>query len=688
MCLVTITDVPPLDLAEAVIAASYDVTVLLDAQGTVRWTSGGTEALLGRTIHDLVGRRMLDLLRAEDVERASLAVARMIADVNMVRVEVGALHANGSVVLVEITGSSQLTNPSVGGFVLHLRRTMGRVGSNNEDPSFEHLLHVVLEHSGDDVLACDQDGLIHLCSRTMGDLLGWPLGIGTPSVWPVDTVLRDLSGMRIAPSALPHLRCLAGHGVDAEYLLDSPSGQRRLRTTAHPLLNHAGRRRGAVVIFRDVTEQVAHEASLLHRATHDPLTGLLGRGALRAELATALERCGAEGLIGSILFVDIDHLKIVNDTLGHGAGDAVLIEVARRLLLDRKPTDIVARFAGDEFVVFAAVVDADHAGAVASAVTSRLRQPFNIEDRTVYPTASIGVAVGNAGQDVDILLRSADLSANQAKRHGRNRWELADVDRLSSSLHRLDGFGWVRRAIDDQRFDSVIQPVFDRAGTVVGGEILARGYDLDGRLLPPDEFIPLAEEGGLIDVIDRASFERALALIASLPVRAPMRISCNVSPQFLSTADFASTVIAAVDRSGIDATCLALELTERSFIDAGPETQATLLALSERGVSLGIDDFGTMYSTIGLLRNFPFSFLKIDRSFVEWTPHSSRDSTLVRCIVDLAHTLGMTVVAEGVQHEDQRSFLLNIGCDYLQGMLLSPPVPIEQFCLGSMVTSR
>ncbi len=665
-----------LTLGAAVVAAAYDVTLFLDDSGVVRWCSGGVEELVGHTSEELIGRSAFDLIHESSHERAILALARVHESVNMTRVQVDLVHRNGSSIAVEVTGEYRRDVRRISGTVCHLRRVMGEI-DGHVAPSTEHLFLSVLQCAVEGVVCCDADGVFTFVNQAMANLLRWPMSSGSPSSWPQTVGLLQLDESPIAECQLPHRKILDGGLVDADYLLVQPDGERRIvHVSGRRLGDPAAAPTGAVVLFLDITEQRLAAEVLLHRATHDSLTGLINRSALLDVIDVGCANA-TPGRLPIVLFIDVDHLKVVNDSLGHAAGDQALIAVANRLAERCRPADVAARFAGDEFVVFGHVSSDIEAGKLADDVVAGLRSPIDVEGRAIYLTISVGVAIGTHGCDATSLIRSADAATYAAKQHGRNRWEFAHGDRLAASRSRLDGFDWLRRALDDERVETVIQPIVDPNGKVFAGEVLARGRDADGRLIYPADFIGLAEEAGLIGQIDSITLAHSVETLAKLDNL--IKIGCNVSPQQLGRVTFGDEVLALLHRHAVRADRLVLELTERSFIDLTPEVEYNLERLIGAGVVVGLDDFGTKFATMDILRKYRFSYIKIDRSFVEWVPFSQRDTTIVRCIVDLAKALGLAVIAEGIERVDQRDMLVSLGVRRLQGNLLSPPVSSEAF---------
>ena len=432
--------------------------------------------------------------------------------------------------------------------------------------------------------------------------------------------------------------------------------------------------------YVDITEQRAQRAELERLALTDTLTGLANRALLQDRLAHALSRLARESTHHAVLLLDIDRFKVVNDSLGHQVGDALLVEVAQRLRQVVREGSTVARLGGDEFVVLLEDLSRpEDVHAVARRVLDEIRRPFTAPQQPVVVTASMGVAVvGEAGRGQDDVYREADLALYRAKDAGRDRYALFDDELRARAVDRLDAEGRLRRALADGRLLVRVQPIVDLAtGRIVGAEALVRVDDPERGVLGPDRFIELAEDTGLITEIDDHVAEVAVALAADpnrLGLGRLAEIAVNVSARSLETAHFPSRLQAALLRHGLPAERLSVELTERTLLDGTAATRASMDRLAAMGLRLGLDDFGTGYSSLSYLQRFALDFLKIDQSFVAQLGTDPRATAIVRGVVDLAHALGMLVVAEGVERPDQLAALRRLGCDRAQGYLFGRPM--------------
>jgi diguanylate cyclase (GGDEF)-like protein/PAS domain S-box-containing protein len=433
-------------------------------------------------------------------------------------------------------------------------------------------------------------------------------------------------------------------------------------------------------VLHDISERKGFESRLAHQATHDPLTGLPNRTLLLERLEEAVQRAARRQSRVAVLFLDLDHFKVVNDSLGHGLGDRLLVAMAERLRDALRPGDTVARFGGDEFVVLCEdLMHREDATAIARRVTDAVSGAFTIGDREVFVGVSIGIAFAEqGGVEPATLISDADAAMYQAKAKGRARWEVFDSAMRKSAVDRLDIENSLRRAIDRRELRVHYQPIIALdSGTIRGVEALLRWEHPERGLLGPGEFITVAEETGLIVPIGAWVLDAACRQVqrwqAMIPGAAHLSVAVNLSGRQLSHPSLVAEVAAVLEETGIDPYRLELEITESVLMDDVAASEDTLVALRSLGVRLGIDDFGTGYSSMSYLRRFPVDVLKVDRSFVDGLGSDPSDSAIVAAIVTLAHTLGLRAVAEGVETDEHLAELRRLGCDFAQGFLMARP---------------
>lgn len=440
---------------------------------------------------------------------------------------------------------------------------------------------------------------------------------------------------------------------------------------------------GVVAIVKDITERYLAEKEKERLAYYDSLTGLPNRLLLGDRIEQALARAKREEHCSAILFLDLDQFKVVNDTLGHHAGDQLLRVAAERLKGCIRRSDTLARIGGDEFVVMLSHVKApEDASVLAEKIFQRLARPFDVQGQEIYTGASIGIALyPQDGADTYQLLKSADMAMYQAKAKGRGGFEFFSAELNEKAQKRLEMENRLRRAVQEGHFVLHFQKRVDvRSGAFMGAEALVRWLDPERGLVPPLDFIPLSEENGLIIPIGEWVLRQACRQgrewqETGLSIG---RISVNISSRQIHHGGFDATVAAALEESGLPAECLELELTESILVDPDEEALRTLSRLKEMGVTLSIDDFGTGYSSLAYLKRFPVDVLKIDRSFVKDLPEDGDSAAIVKSMVSLGHNLGLKVVAEGVESAEQKAFLQQQQCHEIQGFFYGRPVPAEE----------
>jgi diguanylate cyclase (GGDEF)-like protein/PAS domain S-box-containing protein len=437
----------------------------------------------------------------------------------------------------------------------------------------------------------------------------------------------------------------------------------------------------------DITGRKRVEGELQRLAMHDPLTGLPNRYLLQDRLATALarsKRVHAHGVV-AVLFVDIDHFKLVNDSLGHSTGDSLLVQLAGRLVKESRSGDTVARFGGDEFVMVCEdVTDAAEAARIGERVLKLFDEPFLVAKQQLYITVSTGIVVAAPEATTVTLLRDADAAMYQAKDGGRARAEMFDETLRHRAARRLDVEMMLRRALERGELRITYQPIVSiPADRPVGVEALLRWEHPERGTLSPTEFIPAAEETGLIVPIGAWVLEEALAQLAiwrrQLPGASGLYVAVNLSPRQLLSGDLLARCRDATTGQDLPTDALCLEITEGTVMRDVDVSIPILRKLSESGIKIAVDDFGTGYSSLAYLKRLPVSTLKIDRSFVDGLPYDVDDSAIVRAIVSLGHALSLELCAEGVETPAQRAELVGLGCQLGQGYLWAPSMQADAF---------
>jgi diguanylate cyclase (GGDEF)-like protein/PAS domain S-box-containing protein len=537
-------------------------------------------------------------------------------------------------------------------------------------------LAAMVEHSSDVVMLADQTGRVNYASPGLRATLGYD-----PESWAGRTLV-DVIVEEERDDARRHFERLVeyGHGgtVEFETTLIHADGQHRKATVVIANLVGGSAVDGVVATFRDVTEQRNLERQLSHRAFHDELTGLANRALFLDRMDHALRIARSEADPVVVLFVDLDDFKSVNDALGHAVGDQLLKSVAERIRRAAGTGDTAARLGGDEFALLLEDRGGiDRAIDVAESLLDSLREPVTVVGYDVVVLASVGVAVAAPGMTTTGLLRDADIAMYEAKRAGKGQIRLFDpAMRLVATKH-LEYRSELAEALERGQFRLVYMPFVDlRSGQVTGAEALVRWHHPEHGDVPAADFVPIAERSGLIVPLGNWIVEQAFEQLARW--RAGLYVSLNVSAVQIRQPDFVERIVAAVDRAHVDPRCVVWEITESVLVDEGDRATETVRRLREEGFRFAVDDFGAGYCSLSYLQRHPVDLLKVDRSVIEEFGADPRGSTLARTILQMAESLDLLTVAEGIETTAQLRELRRVGCDLGQGYLLSKPLEAEQ----------
>ncbi len=451
-----------------------------------------------------------------------------------------------------------------------------------------------------------------------------------------------------------------------------------------PVLDDAQRATHFICVINDVTERVRYERELEHQANYDFLTGLANRNLLRDRLGQTLVQAQRSQWLVAAIFIDLDHFKIINDSMGHSAGDALVRAVAKRLLECVREVDTVARLGGDEFVVV--LPDArkeDNVTTTMQRIQDALAPPFVIEGRELYVTCSMGASIyPRDGMDGETLLKNADIAMYRAKEMGRNTFQYHMADMNARVNERLSMESNLRRALERDELRLHFQPIVETtSGRIVSAEALLRWQHPDGGIMLPDRFIPLAEETGLIVPIGEWVLDQACKQARRWREQgtATFGVAVNLSARQFRQRTLADMVARALAANQLDPGLLHLELTESMVMQHIDDAMAMACKLKALGISLSLDDFGTGYSSLNYLKRFPIDIVKIDGSFMRDIPNDSDNVAIASAVIAMARSLNITVVAEGVEVKEQFTFLGDKNCDQIQGYYISPPLTASDF---------
>ena len=477
-----------------------------------------------------------------------------------------------------------------------------------------------------------------------------------------------------------------GEMEEREWTLIRRDGARTpINLAMRAVTTDAGEVTGFVGIAFDITERKQMLDYVTHLATHDQLTGLAGRALLQDKTVQAVELARRRGTKVAVFIIDLDQFKRINDSLGHTAGDQLLVEAARRLTRSVRSTDIVARVGGDEFVVVMPDINSiEDVEQCAAGIVSRLTPEMSIEDHIVHVTASVGVCIyPDFADDAKHLLKRADAAMYAAKENGRNQHQIFSDSMLKESAERLTVEHALRHALDNGELSLYYQPQISlTTGAIIGMEALLRWDNPKLGRIPPSQFIPLAEETGFIMPIGEWVFLTACREGKALQDELGMEltVSVNLSPRQFQQKNLLRVVETALAKSGLPPQRLQIEITENMLMINSAETLDKLQKMRELGVGISIDDFGTGFCSFSYLLQYQVDRLKIDQSFVRQVGVEGNAAAVVRTVIAMSHGLNIKVVAEGVETDDQLRFLLRRKCDEVQGNYVAPPVPAAEFC--------
>jgi diguanylate cyclase (GGDEF)-like protein/PAS domain S-box-containing protein len=660
-------------------AAAPNGIYALDLEGRLLYANDRLVELTGLSHEQLAGRGWLDMIHPEERERV-ISESGPAAATRKLATEFRIVRPDGAVRWVR-TRASPLhgRGGEHAGFVGSLEDVTTELHAMRELAAREAEYRMLAENSTDFLARHAPDGTFRYCSPACLAITGYAPDelIGTSAFKLIASEDRD------AVSAYARLVSERDEPATAAYRLRCKDGQLRwLETTARAVRDESGVRE-LVSVTRDISERKQAEIELSHAALHDTLTALPNRALFLDRLGLALRRTERRSGSVAVLFCDLDRFKVVNDSLGHDAGDRLLVDVAKRIVTALRPADTVARFGGDEFTILCEDIAGEiEAATIAQRIVDVFRDPFLLEDGEVFLATSLGIAIARGTDDrAEDLIRDADAAMYRAKERGKGRYEIFDEAMRADAVARLETESALRRALERGELVLHYQPEVDIAsGAICGFEALVRWEHPTRGLLAPGAFIPLAEETGLIVPIGEWVLREACTEAthwAGLSDE-PLTLSVNLSARQLAQHDLVSMVRRAVAETGIDPATLCLEITESAVMESGSATTAQLRALKSLGVSLAIDDFGTGFSSLAHLRRFPVDVLKIDGTFVAGLGHEPQDASIAAAVISLAHALGLETVAEGIETDEQLTILRQLGCDLGQGYLFARAAPAAE----------
>jgi diguanylate cyclase (GGDEF)-like protein/PAS domain S-box-containing protein len=584
------------------------------------------------------------------------------------------IRTDGEVRWVHARAVPDVTAGHVGKLAGTLMDDTGRITADGIRQAAETRFEIAFEQAAIGAAIIDLDGIPQRVNPALCRLLGRPAEQLVGRRWTEYTIADENPVWQV-------IHPIVAGGQDiylAERRYRRPDGSVAW-ASCHGSLAHdeSGEPQYFFTQFQDVTERKEMEQELAHQALHDSLTGLPNRSLLIDRLLHGLAGSRRRGLQLGVIFLDVDHFKAVNDSLGHGSGDDLLREAASRIAAAIRSDDTVARFGGDEFVIVCDDISAIETEEIAERVLETLSRPCLIGGQEMTVTASLGIALSDDHATPESLLRDSDAAMYRAKERGRGRIELFDEALRNKVELRLATVSGLQRALEREEFVVYYQPVVDLStGSMVSAEALVRWEHPDRGLVSPDQFIPLAEETGLIVPIGAWVLQQACMQLVEWQRTAPsMSVAVNLSVRQVLAPDIAGLIDDVLGRTGVRPGDLCLEMTESVLMDDVEYFGRTLSGLKALGVRLSIDDFGTGYSSLSYLKRFPVDAVKVDRAFVDGLGTDPHDTALVAAIVAMAEALDLEVTAEGVETRDQLAILKQLQCRRAQGYFLARPMP-------------
>ena len=664
----------------SLIENATDLLVITDATGNPLYVSPSVRGIAGLDPEDVIGAPQNQLHHPDDLPRVIEAFYCAVQN-QRAEVEFRVRHRDGSWRWLELTITNLLHDPDVEGLVLTGRDVTERRTAEEALRVNEGRWRSLVKNSSDAITVLGGDGRLIYTSPSIERLLGYD-----PDALVAMDVFELVYPDDLERAAAILLELLESDGVSdpIEMRVRHADGTYHwIEAVANNLLDDPAIG-GIVVNVRDVTERKRADEQLARQATTDSLTGLANRTVLLDHIASALARSERTARLTAVLFLDIDHFKLVNDSLGHAAGDDLLITVAARLHDFLRKGDTAARLGGDEFVLCCeGLLSYDEAVDLADRVAEIVGDPVALDGEEISPTVSIGITCAcDESRKPEELLRDADVAMYRAKERGRARSEVFLPSMRVRARARLEQQLDVRRALTAGQFRMNYQPVVCLSSNrLAGAEALIRWAHPRRGLVLPGEFIPAAEETGLIEPLGTWVLGQSIAEAAAWNRESPCEhgVSVNLSARQFASGQLPHVIATALEVNELEPRRLCLEITENLLVEEPEEVTSVLTALADLGVAIAIDDFGTGYSSLAYIKRFPVDVVKIDQSFVRGIETEGENRAIVEAVVGLASNLGLHVVAEGVETAEQLRIVRDLGCDFAQGFYIGEPMPPEAF---------
>jgi diguanylate cyclase (GGDEF)-like protein/PAS domain S-box-containing protein len=671
----------------AIVQSSEDAILSKTFEDVITTWNAGAEKLFGYSSEEMLGQSFLKLVPEEKIQEAKALLDCLKNDMNVQHVETQYLHKDGHLIYVAVTLSAIKNDQDEIVEVSEIIRDVTCQKLMQEQFLMEHaLLKVTLDSIGDAVMTTDNRGLVQYLNPVAQKLTGWSQdeAIGKRA----KKILNVISEKTRKPGLNPVGLCLAENRVialsDDNILINRHGDEIAIQESASPIRDADGNTLGVVIVFHDVSEQRRISQELSYRATHDALTALPNRSEFEKSLKRFVNNNREQGQINALMFIDLDHFKIVNDSCGHSAGDLLLKEVANMMRNCVRSSDMVARVGGDEFAIILAKCDTEKSMKIAKKICKSLSDyRFHHDDKVFKIGASIGLVMINSNWESETkLLKAADTACYQAKRAGKNRVHLYydDEQAVDAGKGEIQWASRIEQALEEKSFELYCQRIMPLSHEgLLHAEILIRMKDKSGHLISPNAFLPAAERFNMTTRIDkwvvREVFEWMNKNAASLDH--VESLSVNLSGQSLGDLAFHHFVIGLIESMEVDCRKLCFEVTETSAITNITDAKKFIDAMNNYGIKFSLDDFGSGVSSFGYLKNLSVDYLKIDGQFISDLVDNQVGQATVRCITEVAKATGKQTIAECVDNEVVESLLKKMGVDFTQGYLKHKPAPIN-----------
>jgi diguanylate cyclase (GGDEF)-like protein/PAS domain S-box-containing protein len=675
----------------ALVEHSLDIIVILNLEGIVTYINPAIERALGFKVEERIGKSTLEVIHPDDLKYLADKVIILFTDTNapVVQFEVRLRHKDGSWRTFEAVGSNLVHNNVVEAVIVNYRDITKRKQAESQREAMletirqgEEKYRTILENIEEGYFEVDLNGNFTFYNDSMSRLIG--------------CTKEELLGMNHRQFTNEETAKEVFHAFNKVYNTGEPSkgldwqiirkngGEGYIEASVTLQKDSSGKPTGFKGMIRDITERKRTEQQINYMATHDALTGLPNRLTFNQLLNQAIRSAQRHKRQLAVFFIDLDRFKTINDSLGHEAGDRMLKEMARRFKRSLRADDVVGRLGGDEFVILTEEVDElSQIASVAHKILSNVIKPMVLQGEECRVTASIGISIyPRDGLDEQTLIKNADMAMYFAKEEGRNNYQFYSKDIQSQSNKRFSMETNLRRALERNELSLEYQAKVDfKTGLITGAEALLRWDNPSLGSITPTQFIPVAEETGLIVPIGRWVMRTACTQNVAwqrqgLP---PVCMAVNLSLRQLMDDNLLEDIKAALVDSGMAPNLLELEITESMVMHNPQRLIALLTDIKKLGVRLAIDDFGTGYSSLAQLKHFPIDTLKVDRSFIRNLPEDSENQAITEAIITMGKTLKLTVVAEGVETQEQKDFLREHVCDEMQGFYFSKPIAPAKF---------